>query len=259
MTDPAGPPKVAHIRVYAELNDLVAPKRRGRAFEYAFRGAPSVKDVIESLGIPHTEVDLVLADGEPVDFSWHLRDGARVSVYPVFESLDVSPASRLRPIPLRVVRFVVDGHLGRLARHLRMLGFDTVWSPDPGDEALARVSAEEHRILLTRDRGLLKRGNVTHGYLVRSADPVYQLVEVAHRLDLVRAFRPFTRCIRCNGELEPVPKASVLEGLPPKVRERHEDFRRCASCGRVYWAGSHHDRMRRLVHRVVTDVEGRRG
>ncbi len=247
-------PSVAHIRVYAELNDLVAPERRGRTFDHAFRGTPSIKDVVESLGIPHTEVDLILADGEPVDFTWRLHDGARVSLYPVFESLDIAPLARLRPEPLRALRFVADVHLGRLVRHLRMLGFDTTWSPEAADEELARVSVDERRVLLTRDRGLLKRRAVTHGCLVRASDPWDQLVEVVRRLDLVRAFCPFTRCLRCNGLLMSAAKDEVLDRLPPSVRERHEDFRRCASCARVYWAGSHHARMRRLVEALTAEV-----
>ncbi len=247
-------PSVAHIRVYAELNDLVAPERRGHTFDHAFRGTPSIKDVVESLGIPHTEVDLILVDGEPVDFAWRLQDGARVSLYPVFESLDITSPARLRPEPLRAIRFVADVHLGRLVRHLRMLGFDTSWSPDAADEELARVSIEERRVLLTRDRGLLKRRAVTHGCLVHAFNPWDQLVEIVRRLDLVRAFRPFTRCLRCNGLLILVAKETVLDGLPPSVRERHDEFRRCASCARVYWAGTHHARMQRLVERLTAEL-----
>lgn len=112
----------ASFRFYAELGDFLPPDRRGVTFAHEFHDRPSVKDVIESLGVPHTEVDLVLADSEPVDFSWRLRDGTRVSVYPVFESIDVAPVTRLRPAALREVRLVVDGHLGRLGRYLRMLG-----------------------------------------------------------------------------------------------------------------------------------------
>ena len=163
--------KRAHFRFYAELNDFLSKARRGAAFAHEFQGAPSVKDVVESLGVPHTEIDLILADGQSVEFSWILRDGARVSVYPVFESIDITPLTRVRPASLREVRFVLDVHLGRLARYLRMLGFDTRWRNDARDEELASVSAAEHRILLTRDSGLLKRRIVTHGYRVREIAP----------------------------------------------------------------------------------------
>lgn len=239
--------KQASFRFYAELNDFLPAERRGVAFGHAFAGTPSVKDVVEALGVPHTEIDLVLADGESVGFGWRLRDGARVSVYPVFEAIDVAQVTRVRAEPLREPRFVLDGHLGRLARHLRMLGFDTAWDAEADDAALAATSARERRVLLTRDRGLLKRGAVTHGYCVRASDPRLQLTEVVRRLDLVRSIAPFTRCIRCNGQLQPVEKAEVADRLPPLVRERHESFRRCRGCGRIYWAGTHHERMAKVV------------
>jgi uncharacterized protein with PIN domain len=246
----SGPCSIAHVRLYAELNELVVPERRATSFPYPFHGSPSIKDVVEAIGVPHTEVDLILADGVPVDFSWRLHDGARISVFPVFEALDITPVARLRPAPLRVVRFVVDGHLGRLARHLRMLGFDTLWWQSAADEELAHISAGERRVLLTRDRGLLKRSIVTHGCLVRSHDPFQQLVEVVRRLDLVRSFAPFSRFLRCNAPLDPISKDAIAERLPPRVRERHDRYRRCPDCGRLYWAGSHHDAMQRLVDRV---------
>ncbi len=240
-------PKRLHVRVYAELNDLVDPERRGRTSVYEFSGTPSIKDVIEALGIPHTEVELVLADGESVDLSWRARDGVRVSLFPVFESLDISPVARVRPVPLRTMRFVLDVHLGRLARYLRMLGFDAAWSRDADDDQLVRVSADEHRVLLTRDRGVLKRRAVTHGCLLHASDPARQLREVVQRLDLARSFRPFTRCMRCNGALVTVPKETVRDEVPRGVLERHDAFRRCERCGRVYWAGSHHARMQRMM------------
>lgn len=239
--------KRAHFRFYAELNDFLPPARRGVTFAHEFTGGPSVKDVVEALGVPHTEVELVLADGESVDFSWTLRDGARVSVYPVFESIDVAPLVRVRPAPLREVRLVLDVHLGRLARYLRMLGLDALWPGDVPDEELARLSADERRVLLTRDAGLLKRKAVTHGCFVREREPRRQLLEVVRRLDLGRALAPFRRCLRCNVLLEDAHPADVAAEVPAGVRERHHAFRRCPACRRVYWAGSHVRRMERLV------------
>jgi uncharacterized protein with PIN domain len=247
---------IAHLRFYAELNDLLPPARRGATFALEFRGRPAVKDVIESMGVPHTEVDLLLGDGEPVDFSWRLHDGARVSVFPVFEALDVSSVTRVRAVPLREPRFVLDGHLGRLARALRMLGFDAAWRRDADDPELARTSAGERRVLLTRDRGLLKRRAVTHGHLVRADEVREQAAEVLHRLDLVRAVAPFRRCLRCNALLETVRKEDVLAGLPPRVREGQREFRRCPQCGRVYWPGTHHRRMLRAIDEIVALARG---
>lgn len=239
------------IRFYAELNDFLPRGRRQVAFAMPLERQASVKDLVESLGVPHTEVDLILVNGESVDFSYRVRDGDFISVYPVFEALDVGPLVRLRPRPLREPRFVLDAHLGKLALYLRMLGFDTLYRNDYADEELARVSSEEHRILLTRDLGLLKRSIVTHGYHVREDDPERQVVEVVRRFDLAGLAQPFGRCLRCNGELEAVEKAAVEHRLEPKTRLYYDEFRACRSCGRLYWKGSHHDHMRERVERLL--------
>jgi uncharacterized protein with PIN domain len=251
----------AVFRFYAGLNDFLPRARRGVAFVHPFAGSPAVKDAIESLGVPHPEVDLVLADGEPVELGWRLRDGARVSVYPRFESLDVAAVTLVRPAPLADARFALDAHLGRLARHLRMLGFDARWERDVRDDELARIAAEEQRVLLTRDVGVLKRSCVTHGYWVRAHDPVTQLAEVVRRFDLSRSLAPFRRCLRCNGLLEPVAKEAVQERLPPRVRAQRDAFRRCPSCARIYWAGSHTVRMDRLIRSTLAAAQApeRRG
>jgi hypothetical protein len=163
----AVPKKCAWFRFYAELNDFLPPARRMTAFEHPFLDAAPVKDMIESFGVPHTEIDLILANGASVDFAYLVQDGDHISVYPVFEALDITPVLRLRPQPLRESRFVLDAHLGRLAGYLRMAGFDTLYRNDFTDPELAYISHDEHRILLTRDIGLLKRSMVTHGYFVR--------------------------------------------------------------------------------------------
>jgi uncharacterized protein with PIN domain len=245
----------ATFRFYAELNDFLSPERRYHRFDYEVQGNPAVKDSIEALGVPHTEVDLILVNGESVDFTYHLKDGDQVSVYPVFESVDITTLVRLRPAPLREVRFVLDTHLGRLAGHLRMLGFDTVYHNDCSDDELARISSEGKRILLTKDRGLLKRNMVTHGYYVRGTHPREKLIEVLQRFDLFGQVQPFTRCIRCNGPLEDVPKEAIFDLLPPKVKAGYDDFRRCQSCGQVYWKGTHYERMRRFLERVLGEAQ----
>jgi hypothetical protein len=241
----------AIFRFYADLNDFLPPHRRGVAFEQEFLGGPAVKDLIEALGVPHPEVDLVLADGEAVGFGWNVEDGARVGVYPAFEDIDVAPLTLVRPPPLDAFRFVLDGHLGRLARYLRMAGFDTSWAPEARDEELARSSADARRVLVTRDRGLLKRREVRYGYWVRATDPEDQLAEVARRFRLSRSAAPFSRCLRCNAVLEPVAKEFVAERLPPRVRERHDAFTRCPSCDRLYWPGTHRERMEQLLKRAL--------
>lgn len=240
-----------HCRFYAELNDFLPPSRRQVTFAHEVKGRAAVKDVIESLGVPHTEVDLILVNGESVDFGYLVQEGDRIAVYPVFESIDITPILRVRPRPLREPRFVVDGHLGRLAAYLRMLGFDTLYRNDYTDAELAKLSAEEGRILLTRDRGLLKRSQVTHGYCLRHITPREQAVEVLRRFDLRGAVRPFRRCLRCNGLLREVAREDVWDLLPLHVRAEHEEFRRCTRCGQVYWKGSHYRRMCRLVQELL--------
>lgn len=240
----------ARFRFYAELNDFLAPEKRAGVFRHDFLDRASVKDMIESFGVPHTEVDLILANGEPVDFSYVVRDGDLVSVYPMFEALDITPVLRVRPWPLRDPRFVLDTHLGRLAGYLRMMGFDTLYRNDYADEELARISREEHRILLTRDRGLLKRGEVTHGYYVRETAVRPQLVEVLRRFDLLRAARPFRLCLRCNAALEPAPLEQVAGRLPPRAAELYREFLLCPGCGRIYWKGGHYERMRKFIDSI---------
>jgi uncharacterized protein len=239
--------KHAWFRFYAELNDFLPPERRLIAFEHGFIDLAPVKDTIESLGVPHTEVDLILANGQSVDFSYVVRDGDRISVYPVFEALDITPLVRVRTEPARQSRFVLDTHLGRLAGYLRMAGFDTLYRNDYADAQLAAISHDEHRILLTRDVGLLKRGMVTHGYYVREIAVRRQFAEVMRRFDLYRAARPFTRCQRCNGVLETVPKAEIAARLPPRTAELYDEFRQCPGCGRLYWKGGHYRRMREFL------------
>lgn len=250
-------PSIA-VRFYAELSDFLPPDRRQVTFAHSVPERAAVKDVIEALGVPHTEVDLILANGESVDFSYQVRDGDRISVYPVFESLDITPLVRVRPQPLREPRFVLDTHLGKLATYLRLLGFDTLYRNDAADHALAAIARAEQRILLTRDRGLLKHGVVTHGYHVRETDPERQVVEVLRRFDLFRAIAPFRRCLRCNGLLEPVPKEGVIDRLEPKTRQYYDEFSTCQGCGRIYWKGSHYQRMLSFIARVVGAGQGGR-
>jgi uncharacterized protein len=242
---------VAIFRFYAELNDFLPPERKQMAFAQIVNGRRSVKDIIESLGVPHTEIDILLANSESVDFSYRVKAGDRISVYPMFESMDIRPLLRVRPRPLRVTKFAVDSHLGRLARYLRMAGFDTYYENEATDEMLARTSSVEGRILLTQDRGLLKRSLVTHGYCVREALPLQQLAEVIRRFDLQSSMHPFRRCIPCNGLLEPVSKESILESLPPLIQQRHQEFHQCSSCGKLYWAGSHYQRMKILCQSLM--------
>jgi uncharacterized protein len=240
----------AVFRFYEELNDFLSQERRRRDFEVGIDRARSVKDAIESVGVPHPEVDLILVDGRSVDFTHLLRGGERVAVYPMFESLDIAPLLRLRPQPLREPRFIADGHLGKLARHLRMAGFDTLWDIDWDDDRIVQVSAVQRRTILTRDKAMLRRRDVERGYFVRATASEAQLGEVVGRLQLERLLAPFTRCRECNAPLEDVPREAVLDRLPEKVRGLYERFKRCPGCERVYWEGSHFARMKGVLDRL---------
>ncbi len=243
----------ARFRFYEELNDFLPPDRRRRDFDHAFDGRPAIKDAIESLGVPHVEVDLILVDGRSVGFGHPLDDGVRVAVYPMFESLDIGPVTRLRERPLRDPRFVCDVHLGKLARRLRVLGFDTLWRDDYEDAEIARLAADERRCVLTRDVDLLKRKAVDRGYWLRGTEILGQVEEVVRRLDLLSRLAPFTRCPRCNGLIEAVEKAEIESDLEPETRRRFDEFKRCRDCRRIYWKGSHHDG---LVREIETLKEG---
>jgi uncharacterized protein with PIN domain len=234
----------AEFRFYEELNDFLPQEQRKQTLPYRFNGNPGIKDPIEVLGIPHAEVDLIIVNGLSVGFDYKLQEGDRVAVYPVFEGMDISPIVRLREKPLRKIAFIVDVNLGKLARLLRLLGFDTLFGNAYNDKEIVEISVEQKRIILTRDRRLLYARQVTHGYWVRSVVPKQQLAEVISRFDLRGLIKPFYRCIACNGLIDFVEKQKVLHLLEPKTKKYYEIFYRCRDCGKVYWQGSHIDRIK---------------
>lgn len=248
------------LRFYQELNDFLPSPMRGRSFEKTFTPGQSVKHLIENLGVPHTEVEIILVNGQSVDLNRQLQQDDRIGVYPMFESLDVTPLLRLRPEPLRTPRFIADAHLGKLARHLRLLGFDTLFFNQAGDRDLVALSAGERRILLTRDRALLMHRVITHGCFIHAIEPQLQLRELIQRLDLERQCKPFTRCMTCNGRLQAVGKNRIEAKLPNRVRQTYNEFWRCSDCGRIYWKGGHYRQLRDFISTVagtgLTQSEG---
>ena len=244
---------VSQFRFYEELNDFLPSKQRKRTFDYQYFGTPSVKDAIEAIGVPHTEVDLILVDGESVKFTCLLQGGERVAVYPVFERYDVAPVTHLRPRPLRQTRFILDVHLGKLARYLRLLGFDVLYRNDYEDHEIVRIATAEKRTILTRDKGLLKYDVVDRGHWVRATKPEIQVREILRAFQLEKAARPFSRCLECNALVQHLPNAHAMGRVPPEVVERYKEFSECRECGRVYWRGSHFDRMRRIVEELLHD------
>lgn len=239
------------LRFYEELNDFLPPRLRKVTFTHEINRKASVKDVIESFGVPHPEVEIILVNGKSVDFSCIVQDGDHISVYPMFESLDVTPLLRLRPKPLRQPRFVIDANLGALTKYLRLLGLDCLYRNDYSDAEVASISSEQHRTILTRDRTLLRRKIITHGYFVRADKPLEQTREVLERFDLFHSLSPFTRCTRCNGALQPVEKRKILHRLEPLTRKYYDHFLICPDCNRIYWEGSHLNRATTLVNALM--------
>ena len=241
----------ATFRFYADLNDFLPRERRGRDVTTPCARNATVKHMVEAIGVPHTEVALLLVNGESSGFERLLAEGDRVAVYPGFAILDAAGVQRLRPRPEGRPRFVADAHLGGLARLLRMAGFDTLYDNGYHDDDIERIAREEGRVLLTRDRELLKRRTVEFGCYLHAIDPAEQLRELLARLQLAGELLPFTRCLHCNLPLRPVPKEAVLAQLPPRVRETQEEFTTCDACQRVYWKGSHHARMCAMLDSVA--------
>ncbi len=230
------------FRFHGELNDFLTPARRNIEFDHVAGATDTIKHVIEAIGVPHIEVDRVKVNGAMRPSSERVREGDVVHVFP-----------HVIPVLLKDPRFVVDGHLGRLAAYLRMLGFDTWYDGSADDPLLAAVASGERRFLLTRDVGLLKRREVEQGYCVRSDKPQDQLREVTDRFALCSHFAPFCRCMHCNGQLCPVSKEEVVDLLPPHTRETKNEFSRCLNCGKVFWRGSHHARMLGWIQELTAE------
>lgn len=230
------------VHVHGDLRDFLPARQRETPIVRPIDGRPGVKDVIEALGVPHPEIGRVTVNGREVPLSERVGPGDEIEVEPLPVPARVDPAS---------VRFVLDGHLGRLAAYLRMAGFDTRYARDTDDDELAAVSAGEDRILLTRDLGLLRRGIVRRGAFVRSDRPPEQLAEVLARFGLADLVAPFGRCMRCNEPLEEAAPSDVAGLVPPRVLREQPDFRRCLACGGIYWRGSHHRRMERILGEAI--------
>ncbi|MGE5497311.1 MAG: Mut7-C RNAse domain-containing protein [Syntrophothermus sp.] len=240
----------AFLRFYEELNDFLPEDKKKVRFTHEFIHQTSVKDMIESLGVPHSEIDLILVNGQSVNFEYPVKDNDDISIYPVFESFDISEVTHLRSKPLRVPRFINDIHLGKLARYMRLLGFDTLCMKDITKDELVEISLEQSRGILTRDRHLLKRNEITHGYWIRNEDPFEQILEVIGRFHLENEISEFSRCMNCNGILVNAAKEDIADKIPERVRQYHNDFYQCAACRKVYWKGSHYSRMQTLIENI---------
>ena len=234
----------AHFRFHATLKDLLPQGRQGFEVCLPPNIDQSVKHLIESLGVPHTEVGRVTANGVQIDLRYLVQPGDQIDVYPVSASeIDLGDTGQFR--------FILDNHLGKLAIYLRMLGLDVLYRNNYQDEELAERCTREGRVLLTRDKRLLMRKQITSGYWLRSKVPREQLEEVVRRYHLAGVTNPFQRCLRCNGLLQVVQKEDVLHRLEPLTQRYHDDFRICPACDQIYWKGSHYQRMLQMINQVL--------
>lgn len=235
------------IRFCQALNDFIAPALRNIEIIHGLDRKASVKDMIESFNVPHTEIELILVNGVAVDFNYIVQDDDTIQVYPALENPGVTPILQLRPESVQPPVFVVDVNLGRLARYLRLLGFDCLYRNDCDDDAVAKIASEQQRTVLTRDRTLLQRRIITHGYFVRADMPKIQTKEVLKRFDLYRLIKPLTRCAHCNGKLVETDKQKIEHRLEPLTKKHYDRFLICSECNQIYWQGSHCARLKRLI------------
>ncbi|GAB4515685.1 MAG: Mut7-C RNAse domain-containing protein [Anaerolineae bacterium] len=242
----------ASFRFHGGLNDFLPRTLREKTFFHEFTWRASIKDMVESLGPPHCEVQLLVMDGVSVDFDAIVKPGAQIEVYDDLSARDDLPEMRLlRPPLVDRPRFVLDAHLGRLSSYLRMIGFDTLYRNDYDDDELAIISHTEGRVLLSRDIGLLKRSLVVYGYFIRQTSPRDRLLEVMRRFQLSPWVVPFKHCLKCNGALQEVEKAAILDQLTATTATHYNEFHRCQHCGQIYWKGSHYEQMRAFLSQVL--------
>lgn len=232
------------VTLHDDLAELTASQRRKpRPLVLELTRHSSVKDFLEAQGVPHTEINRLTINGAEVDFSAIVADNDRIEAFGPPVPVDLTLATRLRPQPLASLRFATDANVGRLAGLLRLAGFNTFYDRDLPDRDLAALVARERRLLLTRDLGLLKRKSVEFGRLIRAALPYEQLREIVELYGLAGSIRPLSRCLHCNKLLQPVAKKEIIDRLEPLTKKYYDDFKLCPGCNRIYWAGSHQQRI----------------
>lgn len=243
------------FRFYEELNDFLPVHRQKTDFKIDIRSKRSIKDMIEALGVPHTEIDLILINGESVDFNYIVSPEDRVSVYPVFESFNIENVTHLRKYPLRRTRFIANVNLGEITRCMRLLGLDVYYDPLISAREIIKISINENRIILTGSRKILKFKEVTHGIFIRPGKTEEQVKGVIDFLDIKNEVRPFSRCLLCNNSLEKISKERILDRIPPGVKESYDEYNHCTSCDRIYWKGTHHAKMQNVIDQILGEAD----
>ena len=241
----------ATLRFYEELNDFLPRHRQKTDFEVEIKGKRSIKDMIEALGLPHKEIDLILVNEKSVDFTYILQDGDRISVYPVFESLNIEDVTRLRKLPLRKTKFIADINLGHIVKYMRILGFDVCFDPLLSHLHIIQISSKENRIVLTKSKNLLKFKDITHGIFIRPGTTEEQVRGIIDFLDIKDNVKPFSRCLRCNSLLKHISKESIDDRIPPKTKVFCDEYSYCKSCDKIYRKGTHFTKMKRVIDRIL--------
>lgn len=235
------------------LTDILNKPRCNQTVEYRYDGFPSIKDAVEAQGVPHTEVVLITQDGSPISWDNKLEDNIQYDIYP--SDYQLGSTLLTAPRPATEIAYALDVHLGKLARYLRMLGIDTYYmKTDKGDQYLSELGQKQNRIVLTRDKGLLMRSIIKFGYWIRSKNSRTQLREVLHRYPLTSTANIFTRCLECNALLKSVNKEEVRYLLPPSIESDYDEFKYCLNCQKVYWMGSHYDRMKKELFDIIDNI-----
>jgi len=238
------------LHFYNELNKFLPQEKRDNDFEFQFTSRRSVKDLIESFGIPHTEIDVIFVNDTSVDFSYILNDGDNIKVYPASETLNLKPVKHLKP-QFETIKFLVDIHLAKLARYLRLLGLDAICEKNLTPEILIEKALDENRIIVTRSRNLLRTKEITLGVLIKEDIPEKQLEEIFHRYDFSPHCKPFTRCMECNTILQLIEKEKIVDRLPPKVKVAYQSFTICTNCDKIYWQGTHIEKLNELIGKII--------
>lgn len=255
MLQKKDPYNSASFRFYGSLNDFLPKRFRQRTIQYQFKGKPNIKDAIEAIGVPHPEVQIILQDQEPCDFNETVINNSYISVFPFFSSIDIQSMHLANSIPYKHLRFILDVHLGKLARFLRFAGFDSLIYPSLNDGEIADIGAREERILLTRDIGLLKHKKVQFGYWLRSQNPIEQFKEVALHFQISESdLDPWQRCSICNGKIIYVEKKQISEKLKPQTNKYYSEFFQCENCGHVYWKGGHYEKIKLWLSKTMDFV-----
>jgi len=234
---------MARIQYSEKLRDLFRKSQEQLRFDF-IPDHNSVKHWIEFFHVPHTEVGGVFVDGRSVDFSYKPQPADEIFVEALLGPVDVTKPTNLRALPYPAYRFIVDECVKNLAAKLRMIGCDVVSESRFNDRQIVEISAVEKRVILTRDRGLLKRKDAVWGRLIRNTDSEEQFKEVIHFFGLSQLPQALTTCLVCNGKITSVRKDEVLHLIGPKTRLYYDEFSRCDQCGKIYWEGSHYTKMK---------------